>query len=71
MIYTLFVWTVVAAIPVGTYGNERLFREWRPIATVEPRYVSEKDDDSMLAKCSGVARELNIPKERYRCVRTK
>ena len=71
MIYTLFVWTVVAAIPVGNYGNERLFREWRPIATVESSSPRELNVDDMLAKCAGVARELNIARERYRCIRTK
>lgn len=62
MIYTLFVWTVVAAIPVGNnYSNERLFHEWRPLAEVA----------GIPENCERVARELNIPKERYRCIRTR
>jgi len=65
MIYTLFIWTVVAV------SNGNTHHDWRAIAQVEPRYQSERDDDIMLAKCAGVARELNIARERYRCVRTK
>lgn len=73
MIYTLFVWSVVAALPFNTnnYTNERLFYEWRPLAQVETFHINERDNDVMLAKCAGVARELNIPRERYRCIRTK
>ncbi len=65
MIYTLFVWTVVAV------SNGNTHHDWRPIAQVEPFYTSERDNDTMLAKCAGVARELNIARERYRCIRTK
>ena len=50
MIYTLFVWTVVAV------SNSNTHHDWRPIAQVEPFYTSERDNDTMLAKCAGVAR---------------
>ena len=66
MIYTLFIWTVVA----HAHGyNPNM--DWRPIAQVESSMPRELNVDDMLAKCAGVARELNIPRERYRCVRTK
>lgn len=69
MIYTLFVWTIVAA--EHAYTNvPRQFYDWRPLATVES-YELDKSHDKMLAKCEDVARQLNITKERYRCIRTK
>ena len=67
MIYTLFIYTVVAA--AGNIGT--LQRDWRPLATVESAYPAENNTDTMLAKCAGIARELNISNERYRCIRTK
>ena len=72
MMYTLFVWTVVAAYGANGHGDPgKAYYDWRPFATVEPRYLGEKDDDFMLAKCAGIARELNISRERYRCIKTK
>ena len=65
MIYTLFIWTVVAH--AHTYNADM---DWRPLATIES-VPHEYNIDTMLAKCAGVARELNIPRERYRCIRTK
>lgn len=70
MIYTLFVWTVVAA-SVESHLPAQKHMDWRPMATVETLYKDENNADTMLAKCAGVARELNIPRERYRCIRTK
>jgi hypothetical protein len=69
MIYTLFIWTIVAA--EHAYTNvPRQFYDWRPIATVEPNEW-DRNADKMLAKCEDIARQLNIAKERYRCIRTK
>ena len=66
MIYTLFIWTVVA----HAYTNLPN-QDWRALATVEARYLSEDNEKDMLAKCENVAKQLRIPKENYRCVRTK
>ena len=49
----LFVWTIVAAPSPVTQ-----FREWRMLA-----------ETKSLAKCEQIAKELNISKERYRCVK--
>ena len=65
MIYTLFIWTVVAH--AHTYN---LDMDWRALTTVEAAQA-EYDEKVMLAKCQGVARQLNIPAEKYRCVRTR
>jgi hypothetical protein len=70
MTYTLFVWTVVAAA-AGWQEMPRTYKDWRAVATVESIGRMEDNQDTMLAKCAGVARELNIDRERYRCVRTK
>lgn len=72
MTYTLFVWTVVAAFSSNGHGDVgKTYYEWRELARIESAYPAETNVDDMLAKCSGVARELAIPKEKYRCVRTK
>ena len=69
MIYTLFIWTIVAA-QAPHMSNPTQFYDWRPIATIES-YELDKSHDKMSAKCEDVARQLNIGKERYRCIRTK
>ena len=71
MIYTLFIWTVVAAQADGSIYYQKNIYDWRPLTRVEASYPGETNADSMLAKCAGVARELNIARERYRCIRTK
>ena len=68
MIYTLFIWTVVAAN--GSAHLPQRHYDWRPLASVES-YELDKSHDKMMAKCEGVAQQLNIPKDRYRCIRTK
>lgn len=70
MIYTLFIWTVVATQADNNANYQKSVRDWRALATVEP-YGLEQSHDKMMAKCEDVARQLNISKERYRCVRTK
>lgn len=73
MIYTLFIWTVVGFAGAGTQVSTTFKKEmdWRPLATVEPMYLDEKNDAKLKAKCEEVARQLNIKPEQYRCVRTK
>jgi len=55
----------------GSSNYQKNIYDWRPLTRVEAAYPGETNADSMLAKCAGVARELNIPRERYRCIRTK
>jgi hypothetical protein len=69
MIYTLFIWTVVAA-SVESHLPAHKHMDWRPLATVEANRW-EDNTDTMLAKCAGIAQQLNIPKDRYRCIRTR
>lgn len=69
MIYTLFIWTVVAA-SVESHLPAHKHMDWRPLATVES-YELDKSHDKMMAKCENVARQLSIPKDNYRCIRTK
>jgi hypothetical protein len=64
MIYTLFIWTVVATQAVTTSSYQRSVHDWRALATVETNVIG-------IEKCDDVARQLNIPKDRYRCIRTK
>ena len=71
MIYTLFIWTVVAAQADGSSNYQKNIYDWRPLTRVEASNPHETNVDDMLAKCAGVARELNIARERYRCIRTK
>ena len=71
MIYTLFVWTVVAAIPYANSNHppEKTY-DWRSIATIE--YTNaDRADGAMLGKCQDVAKQLGYTRERYRCIRTK
>ena len=66
MIYTLFIWTVVAAYGANGHGDpSKAYYDWRPIAEIATIR------DNALAECRRVATELGIPRERYRCIRTK
>jgi hypothetical protein len=49
----LFVWTIVAAPSPVTQ-----FHEWRMLV-----------ETKSLANCEKIAKELNISKEKYRCVK--
>lgn len=70
MIYTLFVWTVIAATP-GWQGNpSQKIYDWRSIATIEYTHA-DRAEGAMLGKCQDVAKQLGYTTERYRCVRTK
>lgn len=66
MIYTLFIWTVVAHAYTNIPDSD-----WRALATVEASTPAEANEKDMLAKCENVARQLRISRESYRCVRTK
>lgn len=68
--YTLFVWTVVA-VAGDHHGVSKQAMDWRALTTVESYYMTDKNPEVMMAKCEDVARQLSIPKERYRCIRTK
>lgn len=72
MIYTLFIWTTVAAFGQGTgaYGTKQ-FKDWRSLTTVEAMYGHESNEATMKAKCEAVAQQLALKTESYRCVRTK
>lgn len=70
MIYTLFVWTVVATQADGYAAYQKTIHDWRPIAVIESAN-SRETNANMVAKCTGIAHELNISRERYRCIRTK
>lgn len=70
MIYTLFLYTVVSSY-APHMGTPTVFYDWRPIATVEMPSATIYDQNSLLTKCQGVAQQLAIPENRYRCVRTK
>lgn len=65
MIYTLFLWTVVATKATGSANYTETIRDWRPIAEIT------NIRDNAFEECVRVAAELNISKERYRCIRTK
>lgn len=58
--YTLFIWTVVAQYSI----NPKM--DWRPLAEIQMALPNGSE-----AACHDVARQLNIPKDRYRCIRTK
>ena len=60
--WTLFLWTVVGFAGAGTQYSREYKKEldWRPLAEV----ATQED-------CQRVARELALPAERFRCVKTK
>ena len=68
MIYTLFVWTLVATASSST-GLSQKFYDWRPIAEVH--WNNGESSNSTLYKCQDVAKQLGYTTERYRCLRTK
>ena len=66
MIYTLYIWTVVA-LAGDHHGIGGRAYDWRPAGQYESTVeISGK------AKCETAARELGLVEpNRYRCVRTK
>ena len=65
MIYTLFVWTVVATQADSSANYQKTVYDWRRLT--ETAAIRE----DALTECRRVATELGIPRERYRCIRTK
>lgn len=68
MIYTLYLWTVVAVTTGG-----RLYQDWRPVGEFQS-YISLSKDNGPTAKelCEKAAKDLDLLTDnRYRCVRTK
>ena len=63
MLYGLFIWTVIAASSMGDRTD------WRLLAELKPFSYKENTEAVMLEKCERAAKELNLSKERYRCVR--
>ena len=66
MIYTLFIWTVVAMAGDRHYQDKAY--DWRPISefhdsTIPPQLAKEK--------CEAAGKQLGLKSENYRCVRTK
>ena len=59
MNFALIIYTVVAMS--GSNASLVQAHDWRPIVEIAGDYE----------KCERTARELNISKERYRCIRTK
>lgn len=66
MIYTLYIWTIVAMSGNGCHNCQVKEYDWRPIGEYHQfAGVSPKD------KCEQAAKELDLKAERYRCVRSK
>lgn len=66
MIYTLFIWTVVAC------GDIRLGckYDWRPIGEfISINEVNGRTDAK--AMCEDAARQMGMKVENYRCIRSK
>lgn len=64
MIYTLFIWTVVAM--AGDRHYQAKEHDWRPIA----EFQSGAGENGQTL-CEQGARQLGLKVEKYRCVRTK
>lgn len=62
MIYTLFLWTVVAS---SSYGSNTVYRDWRSVGEFVTMSANGKD------LCEQAARELVLKINEYRCVRSK
>ena len=68
MIYTLYLWTVVAM--AGDRFHQAKGMDWRPIG--EFHTVQEIDRKvSGFELCEHAARQLGLKSENYRCVRSK
>lgn len=63
MIYTLFIWTVIAC------GDIRLGckYDWRPIG----EFVSESNRTDAKAMCEDAGRQMGMKAENFRCIRSK
>lgn len=63
MIYTLFLWTVVAATTYNS--NHTVYHDWRVSGEFTTMSANGKD------LCEQAARELGLKINEYRCVRSK
>ena len=66
MLYGLFIWSVIT---VYAYPSSGHVYDWKLLAELKPFSYKENTEAAMLEKCRKAAEELNLPKERYRCVR--
>lgn len=68
MIYTLYLWTVVAM--AGDRFHQAKAYDWRPIGEY---HLEDGRMNKTTAKemCEAAARELGLKTENYRCVRNK
>ncbi len=64
MIYTLYIWTVVAMAGDRHYQAKAM--DWRPIGEYHDFSAGTGQ-----AKCEEAARQLGLKHENYRCVRSK
>ena len=68
MIYTLYLWTVVAMAGDRHYQTKSY--DWRPIGQYETTVESYGRVDGR-EKCEEAARQLGLNRDNYRCVRSK
>ena len=70
MIYTLMIWTTVAAFGQGTgaYGTKQ-FKDWRSLGEFHQDDWERKYDAKQM--CENAARQLGLSAENYRCIRSK
>jgi hypothetical protein len=66
MIYTLYLWTVVAMAGDRHYQAKAM--DWRPVGEFHNTSVNAYNAQE---KCEEAARQLGLKKENYRCVRSK
>ncbi len=66
MIYTLYLWTVVAM--AGDRHHQNKAMDWRPIGEFHNTEVSRYNAQE---KCEEAARQLGLKTGAYRCVRSK
>ena len=64
MIYTLYLWTVVAM--AGDRFHQAKAYDWRPIGEYHT-----SNDGTGRERCEDAARQLGLKMENYRCVRSK
>lgn len=74
MIYSLFIWTTVAAFGQGTgaYGTKQ-FKDWRPLGEFQAELLNSGFQNGKTAQqmCEDAARQLGLKSENYRCIRSK
>jgi len=68
MTYALIVWSLVAISPTEwqQVNIRKHYYEWRPLLTVDNNGGVDAQSN-----CHAIAQDLSIPKDKYRCIRTK